>query len=166
MSVLLNTAMVHGRKVVVDDVSNGLDVNATSHDTGSNQNRAITGTESTHGPLTLLLSAISMDGGARNALIEQEIVELISGTLAVDEDNGAAGLLVKHEVNESLALELGLDEVDLLDDVLVSAAGAADTETDMFLREVGLGDVAKALGEGGGEEHILDVALFLFCEQS
>jgi hypothetical protein len=60
MSVLLNTSIVEGWQVVIDNVKYIANINAAGSNTGGNQNWGVSPTESAHGILSLLLSSVRM----------------------------------------------------------------------------------------------------------
>lgn len=91
MSVFLNAAVLNGWKIIVDNMHNVVDVKTTSGDAGCDQYRNPAIAECANGILTLTLGAVAMDGGARNIKIEEIVISLIGGTLAVDEDDGTSG---------------------------------------------------------------------------
>lgn len=165
MDVLLNAAMVKAREIVVDDMIDIVHVNAASSDTGSNENRTLAATESTHGILTLHLGAASMNRGAGETQVVQEVIKLVRSLLAVDKDDGATGRDRVEKLNRSLALVMGVHVRDDLLYVAMGAASTADTETTVVVREVLLGKIPQALGERGREHHVLDVTIILVCNK-
>jgi hypothetical protein len=75
---------------------------------------------------TLALSAVRVHRGDRQALVVDEVIDGVALELGVGEDEDAARLLREDEVEQRLVL-LALGDIDdLLLDVLVGAANAAD----------------------------------------
>lgn len=130
--------MVDGREIVVDDVLHIADVNTTGRHAGGDEDGGNAGAEGSHGSLPLLLGAIRVHGSAREAFMEEEVVQLVSHAFIVDEDDGPARLQRAQEVLNGLALQIRLDVDDFLLDVCMSATGAANAETDVVLGEMGL----------------------------
>lgn len=128
MSVLLNAAVIHAGEIVVDDVLDVLDVNAAGRNASGHENGICSGTEGTHGSLTLELGAVGMDRGARVPHVEEEAVNVVGGALRVDEDDGAAGREAGEGLCELCKLRLRGDLDDPLKDVCVRASDAADID--------------------------------------
>ena len=75
---------------------------------------------------TLALSAVIVHRGDRQALVVDEVIDSVALELGVGEDEDAARLLRENEVEQRLVL-LALGDIDdLLLDVLVGAANAAN----------------------------------------
>ena len=165
MGVLLNAAILHRRKVVVDDVHDVAHINATGSSAGRDENRALAAAESTHGGLSLDLVALAVHRGAWHVILEEEVINLLNSAPRVDKDDGARGRQRLEEVKERLFLQVRLDPDDALLDVLVRTASTANPKANMGIREVRLCEIASALREGGGEEQVIDITLFLFCSQ-
>lgn len=163
VGVLLDATVVHRREVVVDDVHDTAHVDAARGHTARDQNRAVATAEGAHRSLSLLLGAITMDGCDRDALVVQVVVNLISGAPGIDEDDGAARGKRVQQVEQSLALQARVGVHNLLLDVGMCTASAAHANADVVAREMGLRKIANSLGEGRREEHVLDIALLLFC---
>jgi len=161
MSVLLNATMVHGRQIVVYDVHDVAHIDAASRHTRGDQDWPLAAAEATHGGLALPLVAICVHRGARHALVVQVVIHVLGRALRVDEDDGTGGRQRLHEIDQRLLLEGRVDVDDALLDVFMGAASPADAEPNVSLGQMGLGELTSSLGEGGGEEHVIDVALFL-----
>ena len=163
MSVLLNAAMVNRGKVVVDDVHDIAHIDAAGGDTGRNENRALPGAESAHRGLTLNLVSLAVHGSARHALTKEEVVNFLHRASRVGEDDGPRRRQRLDQVDQRLSLQVRLNPNDVLFDVPVRTAGAANPKTNMSIREMGFGEIPSSLGEGGGKEEVVDVAFLLFC---
>jgi hypothetical protein len=148
VDVLGNTIVLSGWQVVVDDVLDVGDIETTSSNAGSDQDGTATGTEgSTRGLLvadrgmrsamdlqsilTLTLGTVGVDRSDRQTLVVKEVVDHVALDLGVGKDQGALGAVGEDQVEQSLALGALLDEDDLLLDVLMSAADAADLDANL-----------------------------------
>lgn len=158
MSVLLNAAVIHAGKVVVDDMLDVADINAASSDTSGHQDGTLSGAEGTHGSLALQLGTVSVHRRAGEAHVVEEVVNLIGGALRVDEDNGTAGGNALERRDQLGTLDLGRDQFNTLEDVAVGASNAADIDLRMANVQVLASHLAQFEGERGREEHVLDVA--------
>jgi hypothetical protein len=164
VGVLLNPTMLHGREVVVDNVHDIANIDATASDTSRcDQHRTGASTEGAHRCLPLLLGAISMEPSARDSLVEQKVVNLINSAPAVGKNDRSGGRKRHEKIEEGRLLQGRVHHDDVLLDVPVGTAGAADADADMGRLQVLLGRVPEILGERGGEEHVLNLAILLVC---
>lgn len=131
MSVLFNPSVVHGWKIIVDNMHDILNINTASRDSGGDQDGSIASTERAHGSLTFLLSAVTVHGGDGELHVEQEVIKIVGLLPTVHKDNGSNSRHLRKETEKkvSLFMALGLDD-DLLD-VLSGAAGTTNTESDV-----------------------------------
>jgi hypothetical protein len=167
MSVLLDTTMIHRGQIIVDDVHDVADVNATSGHTSGNKNRGIAGSESAHGVLSLDLSAVTVNRDHWELDIIEKVVQVVGFRTAIDEDDGAnAGhLLKKSQKNVTLLTTLSLKH-DLLN-VRSSTSDATDSETDVRGRKMLLGEISSFLWERRREKAKLYVSyILLYTTQS
>ena len=104
-----------------------------------------------------------MERGARNALVEEKIINLVNSAPAVCEDDCSGGGERHEQVEESLPLQSRINKHDVLLDVAMRAAGATDTNADVVRLEMLLGDVSEGLWESGREEHVLNLTVLLIC---
>lgn len=81
VGILFNATVIHAGQVIIDDVHNISDVNATGGDTSGDQDWCLACAESTHGILSLTLSTVRVNRRAGHALVEEIIVQLVSGAL-------------------------------------------------------------------------------------
>ena len=140
-------------EIIVDNVGDIGDVQATSGDSGGNHDRGLTGPEGVQGMLTLPLGAVTVNRGGRHAVTVKEVAQHIGHALGLDEDQGKADRvagLTGQDVEQDAALVVVLDILDLLGDVLASGADTADAEEDVILQEV-TGEHLDVTREGGGE---------------
>ena len=163
MDILLDSAIVHGGEVVVDNMQNIADIDTTGRDTGGDQNGGSSGSEGPHRGLTLALGPIGVHGRAGKVHVEQEVIEFISSALAVDENDGTARQHGRQQIHQTLALVL-LNKDNVLLDIAVRASSTSDTESDIISRKIVLGQVAKGLRESGREQKILDLIIILVCK--
>lgn len=161
MSILFNTTVLRRWEVVVDDMHNIMNVEATSRDACSDQDGILTQTERANTILTLTLGAIAMNGDAGEVLVEQKVVKLVSSTLAIDEDDGTSRRGRQEQVLYSTTLHGCLNIDDILLDVQVGATSTANSNANMNMSKVGLGKITSLLREGSGKQHVLDVSLLL-----
>ena len=146
-----------GGQIVVDDVGDVGDIQTTGGDGGGDKDGAAAGPEEVEGALTLALSAVAVDGGGGEALVEQEVGQGVGHALGLDEDEGQTGGAVGVEdVEQDGALVLVLDVLDLLGDVLRGGTDTTDGEEDVVLEEVA-GEHLDVAGEGGGKHEGLAV---------
>lgn len=153
--------MIHRGQVVVDDVHDVANINATSRHTSGDQNGPLAAAEATHGSLALALVAVCVHRGARHTQVVEVVIHLLGGALRVDEDDGTSRRQRPHEINQRLFLEGRVDVDDVLLDVPMGAASAADAESNMSLGQMRLGQVTSTLRKRGGEQHVVDVPFFL-----
>jgi hypothetical protein len=127
--------------------------------------------------LALTLSAIRMNRSHRQALVVEEVINRVALELGVGEDQDATGLFGEDEIKQRLVLLVLVDVDDLLSNVLVGAADAANPgvisvhgfkfgnqdnglrafdsrDSDYLLLHVFLGKTAGGLGERGREHEI------------
>jgi len=164
MRILLNSTMLHGGEVVVDNVHDIANIDATASDTSRcDQHRTGASTEGAHRCLPLLLSAVSMEPSARDSLVEQKVVNLVNSTPAVGKNDRSGGRKRHEKIEEGRSLQGRVHHDDVLLDVSVRTASAADADADMGRLQVFLGRVPEILGERGREEHVLNLAILLIC---
>lgn len=104
-----------------------------------------------------------MDGCTRHTLVEEEIIEVIGSTLAVDEDDCARWCLVHQQVIKGLLLCLRGDVDYLLVDILMCATNAANTDANMILAEMLLCQITNGLWKSCRKQQVGNVALLLIC---
>jgi hypothetical protein len=129
--------------------------------TGSNssgdKDGATAVTEHLEGLLTLTLSAITVDGGGGETLVDEEVGERVGHALGLDEDQGETGAVCVENVKENGALVNILDVLNLLSDVLGCGTDTTDRKEDVLLQEVASKHLDVA-GEGGREHERLAVS--------
>lgn len=158
--------MLVGRKIVVDDVGDVMNIKTTSRNAGGNENGSLARAESTNGVLALSLGAITVDASARDLAVEQVIINLICSTLRVNKDDSTSRRSRHEQVENGLLLHGGLDIDDFLLDVLVRTTSTTNTNANVIMSEMLSGEVASNLGEGSGKHHVGDVALILIYAAS
>jgi hypothetical protein len=163
MSVLFNAAELNRWQIKVDDVHDVGDVKASSRDTSSDQNWALASTESSNSILTFALSTVTVDRCAWKVKIEDVIINLITGSLGVDEDYGTGRWLGHQKIIQGLALLGCLNPNNILLYVDVRGASTTYTNADMVMSEMLLGQEASSFWECSREHHVGDVSLLLIC---
>ena len=163
MSVLLNATILGRRHVIVDNVHDIMDIKATSRNTSGDQDWSLARTKSTNGILTLLLGTVAVNRSTRDGGVVKEVVNLISRALAVHEDDGTSWRGRHKQIEESLTLGMCLNEDHILLDVDMTATSTTNSDTDVIVCKVLLGEITSDLGEGCREHEIVDVTLLLVC---
>ena len=161
VSVFLDTSVVNGWEVIVDDVHDVADVNATGTNSSGHKNGCIARPKSSHGSLTLLLSSITVDGSNRKLQVVQEVVKIVGFHAAVDEDDSSHAVHLFEETDQNITLLVTLSLQNDLLDVGCGTSGPTNTETNVRSGEVVLGEITSSLGESCGKQTILDIALIL-----
>ena len=126
----------------------------TSSNGGGNQDWAATVTEHLEGTLTLALSAVSVNGGGREVLVDQEIRQGISHALRLNEDEGETSPVGVENIQKNRALVHILDVLDLLGNVLRGGTDTSDRQEDVILQEI-TGEHLDVAREGGGKHERL-----------
>lgn len=140
-----------GGKVIIDNMCNVRDVEATGGDGGGNHDRSATRAEGSEGQFTLALGTVSMDRGSGEVADHEEVGEHIGHALGLYEDESKATLRLGVEDIEQDGTLVGiLDILDFLRDILRGRADAADGQEDVVLEEV-LGEHLNFAREGGAE---------------
>lgn len=145
-----------GWEIVVDDVGNVWNIQTTSGNSGSDQDWAAAVTEHLQGALTLTLSAVTVDGGGWEVLVDQEIRQRIGHTLGLDEDEGKSAWVEVEDIQKNGALVHILNVLNLLGDVLRGGTNTSDRQEDVVLQEVASEHLDVAW-EGGTEHESLAV---------
>lgn len=148
MCVFGDSTVIHTGEVVVDDVLNILHVNATSGDARGNENGRLSTAKSPHGILSLTLGAVRVHRGAGKLLVVEVVVQLVSGAFVVHKNDDSSRLNGKDQVKEGSLLECMVHPDDVLLDVLVRAADTANTDANVRLCHVSLGQLPDGSREG------------------
>jgi len=141
-------------EVVVDDVRDIGDIKATSGNCSGNQDRAASIAEELESPLTLSLSAITVDRRGREILVDQEVRERVGHTLGLDKDERQATTVRVENIQKNGALVDILNVLDLLRDVLRGRSNTSNRQEDIVLQEVP-GEHLNVAGECGREHERL-----------
>lgn len=145
-----------GRKIVVDDVGDVGNIQATSSDSSSNQNRAATVAEHLQSALTLTLSAVTVNGSSGEVLVDQEVGQRIGHALGLNENKGeTSGVGVENVEKDGTLVDI-LNVLDLLGDVLRGGTDTTNGQEDVVLEEIAGQDLDVA-GESGREHESLAV---------
>ena len=102
-----------------------------------------------------------MDGCGRQALVEEIVIEQIYCCLPVAEDERAHRLRCEQEIVRALTLLVVVDRDDVLANVLVRGAGAADANTAVVLCHVLAGHLSRTLREGSAEHQVNMIGVFV-----
>ncbi|GKT40846.1 uncharacterized protein ColSpa_01026 [Colletotrichum spaethianum] len=145
-----------GGQVVVDDMGNVGDIETTSGNSGGNQNGAATVAEELQSALTLTLSAVTVNRGGGEVLVDQEVGQRVGHALGLDENEGETGTVGVENIQENRALVDVLDVLDLLGNVLRGGTNTTNGQENVVLQEVASEHLDVA-GEGGGEHESLAV---------
>lgn len=144
-------------QVVVDDVSDVGDIETTGSDSSGDQEGAAAAAEELEGTLTLALGTVTVNGGGREVLSDEEVTESIGHTLSLDEDQGqTGGTVCVEDIKENGSLVNVLDILDLLSNVLRGGTDTTDRQEDVVLQEVA-GENLDVTGESGREHEGLAV---------
>lgn len=137
-----------GRKIIVDNVLDVGNIQTTSCDSSGNQDGAAARAEHLQSTLTLALSTVSVDGGGREALVDQEIRQGIRHALRLHKDQGKTRAMSVKNVEQDRPFVNVLDVFDLLGDVLGGRTDTSNRKEDVLLQEV-TGKHLNVAGESG-----------------
>jgi hypothetical protein len=146
----VNVVVNVGGEVVVDNVLDVGDIETTGSDSSGDEDRGAARTEHLEGTLTLALSAVTVNGGGREALVDEEVGERVGHALGLDEDQGETGAVSVEDVQQHTTLVGVLDVLNLLSDVLRGGTDTTDGQEDVVAQEVA-GEHLDVAGEGGGK---------------
>jgi hypothetical protein len=147
------------REVVVDDVSDVLDVETTRSNVGGKHDGTATRLELGEDPITLLLGFVTVNSQRGPSVLPQELGEVVRDTLGAHEDENLCVLLTDLiEVLDELStlFKVGA-HLDVLSDVVVGGeVHGTDVDLDKVVLEVH-GETLNLFRPGGGEEQGLPV---------
>lgn len=129
-------------------------IHTTSSNGSGNQDWAATVTEHLEGTLTLALSAVSVDGGGGEVLVDQEVRQGIGHALRLNEDESKTGAVGVENIQKNRALVHILDVLNLLGNVLRGGTNTSDRQEDVILQEI-TGEHLNVAREGGGKHERL-----------
>jgi hypothetical protein len=150
----VNVVIDVGWEIIVDDVGDIGNVKTTSSNSGGDQDWATTVSEHLEGTFTLTLSTITVNGGGREVLVDQEVGEGVSHTLGLDKDQGKTSAVGVENVKQYRALVHIFNIFDLLGDVLGSGTDTANRQEDVVFQEIS-GEHLDIPREGGREHESL-----------
>lgn len=150
MDVVVNV----GGEVVVDDVLDVGDIETTGGDSGGDEDRGTSRAEHLKSTLTLALGAVTVNGGGREALVDEEVGEGVGHALGLDEDQGQTSTVSVKDVEQHTTLVHVLHVLDLLGDVLRSGTDTANGQENVVVQEVA-GQHLDVAGEGGRKHESL-----------
>ena len=141
-------------EIVVDNVGDVGDIETTSSDSGGDQDGASAVAEELQSTLTLALSAVTVNRGRWELLVDQEVGEGVGHALRLDEDQGEATSVGVEDIQENGALVNVLNILNLLGDVLGGGTNTTNGKEEIVLEEI-LGEHLDVAGEGGGKHESL-----------
>mmetsp|Transcript_5855 Transcript_5855/g.9060 ORF Transcript_5855/g.9060 Transcript_5855/m.9060 type:complete len:341 (-) Transcript_5855:463-1485(-) len=143
----MNVLVDVGWHVKVHNMDDIADVKTTRSHIGRNQEATLATLKLVESHLTLVLSAVSMDGDGRKTLRAQKVFERVCRTLGLDKDEGKT-LHSGEKINEKIAFVL-IGHLDkLLRHKFSGTADATNTQKDIVLEKLG-SQVLDFLGKGG-----------------
>src|SRR5688500_10675311 len=118
-------------EVVVDDVGDGVDVEAAGGDVGGDEDRRLFGFEGFHGPAALGLGLVGVQGLGGDAAGFEVADDLVGAALGAGEDQRAGDAVVVQVFHQRGGLVgFALDVLDGLLDGLDGGGGGGDREGD------------------------------------
>lgn len=143
-------------EVVVDNVGNVGDIKTSGSDGSGNENGGSTVSEHLESSLSVSLRSVTVNGGGREVFALEDITEVVSTSLGLDEDKGQALASGRENIKESGDLVTILDVLNLLGNVLRSRTNTTNGQENVVLQEVS-GEHLDVSGEGGGEHESLSL---------
>ncbi|ROV91474.1 hypothetical protein VSDG_07154 [Cytospora chrysosperma] len=143
-------------QIVVHDVGDVGNIETTGSNSSCDQDGATGVSEHLKGTLTLALSAVTVNRGSGEVLIDEEVGQRVCHALGLDEDEGQTSTVSVKDVEQNRALVDVLDVLNLLSNVLRGRTNSADRQENVVLQEVA-GQHLDVAGEGGGEHESLAV---------
>ena len=154
----VNVVINVGGKIVVDNVGDIRNIQTTSSNSGCDKDRATTRTEHVQSTLTLALGAVTVDGGGRETLVQEEVRQSVCHALCLNENKGETSSSMGVEnVKQDGALVVVFDVLDPLGDVLGGRANTTNGQEDVVLEEV-TGQHLDVTGESGRKHESLALA--------
>jgi hypothetical protein len=142
-------------KVEVDNVLDVSHIKTARSDISGHEDTASAILEGVQSRLTLALGAITVDGSSGDTLVVQELLEVVSHTLGLNEDKSTT-LNSGEKLDESTLLVVLRHVLDALGDKVVGGTNTADREEGVLRQEI-LSKTLDSLGEGSGEHKGLSV---------
>jgi hypothetical protein len=142
--------------VVVDDVGNVVNVEASGSDVGGDEVGGLSCSEGAKGLLSVLLDTVAVDRSGRESFAYQKIFEQIGFAFGLDEDDGEA-LDGGDEVQQHGLLVGFVDFDKLLSDQIGSGSLTTDGDEDVVVKERGSQSL-NFFGECGAEHEGLSLA--------
>lgn len=128
----------------------------TSCNSSSDEDWATTISEHLKGTFTLTLSTITVNGGSREVLVNEEIGQRVCHALGFDENQSKASTVGVEDVKKNRALVHVFNVFDLLSDVLGGGTDTTNRQEDVVFQEVA-SEHLNVAGEGGGKHESLTV---------
>ena len=143
--------------VEVDDVGDGIDVDAAGGDVGGDEDAVLAGFEAGEGGVALGHGAVGVDGGGVDLVAAELIGEAVGAVLGAAEDDDGVEVLVFQKLEEEEGFELLRDGVDGLGDAHGGLGLAVDLDGDGVFEEFA-GEGADFVGHCGRKEKGLFLA--------
>jgi hypothetical protein len=150
----VNVIVNIGGQVIVDDVGDIRDIKTSGSYSSSDKDGATSVSEHLQSLLTLALSAVTVNGGGGEALVDEEVRQGVGHTLGLNEDQGKTSTMSVKDIQEDRTLVNVLDVLNLLGNVLRSRTDTTDRKEDVVLQEVA-GKHLNVAGESGREHECL-----------
>mmetsp|Transcript_30839 Transcript_30839/g.77420 ORF Transcript_30839/g.77420 Transcript_30839/m.77420 type:complete len:407 (-) Transcript_30839:829-2049(-) len=142
--------------VHVDDVLHAADVDTARGDIGGDEERGLAALEGAERILTLLLTAVAVDGGGREVLLGEIVLEVVGVAFGLHKDQREVVAHAEQQVDQDIALVVvsRRDADELLRDQVGGTAHAAHRQEQVVVEEARR-QVLDLLGEGGAEHERL-----------
>ena len=147
----------HHRQLVVDDVRQRLDVDATRGDVGRDEDRHAAVLEVGERADTLGLALVAVDGGRDDAVLRELERQPVRAMLGAREDERLVDPAARDEVAEELALPLAVDGDHELADEVGRRVARRDLDRGRVGQETG-GELPDVVAEGRREQEALALA--------
>lgn len=161
VDIFLDSTMVDGRKLVIDNVHDVADVYPTSTDTSGNENWRVACSETSHSSLPVPLSAVAVNRDDRQLGVPEKVVQIVDLYAAVDKDDSANTRHLLEKVDQGISLATAVNLDDILLNVCSGTSSSTHAKSNMRLSEVLLGQFASFSGEGCREKTEFDIAFIL-----
>ena len=133
----MNVVIDVGGKIIVDDMGNVGNIEATGGNGGGNHDRSATLAEVLEGHFTLPLGSVTVNGCSRVMVGDEVVAQYVGHPLGLDEDKSQATQRFHgKDVQEDRAFIVVFNVFDFLGDVFGGGANTADGEENVVLEEI------------------------------
>mmetsp|Transcript_19392 Transcript_19392/g.28282 ORF Transcript_19392/g.28282 Transcript_19392/m.28282 type:complete len:292 (-) Transcript_19392:758-1633(-) len=150
MNIVINV----GREIEVHDICDIRDIQTTSCYIRCYHDGGMAASERLEGVLALTLTLISMNGACREALLAQDILDVVTRSFGFHEDEDETLLDGEEELHQVINLIPLVDILHSLLDILRSTSNPSHSEKDVIVEEIA-GKTLDIWREGGREKHSL-----------